>query len=108
MSGVCHKRAMVEVPKRDCEIAIALKRKLFSCTPELSLESCPIVSLCRQILPKSIVVSIFIRLPLFLRLKFPTFVSHFLLLNAHIIYQHSVKQAHAISVERSQYLLSFC
>jgi hypothetical protein len=31
-----------------------------------------------------------------------------LLLNAHVIYQHSVKQAHAISVERPQYLLSFC
>jgi hypothetical protein len=27
MSGVCHKRAMVEVQKRDYEIAIALKKE---------------------------------------------------------------------------------
>ena len=99
---------MVEVPKRDYEMAIALKRKAVLIHSELSLQSSAIVSLCRQTLPKFIVVSIVIRLPLFLRLKFPTLVSHFLLLNAHVIYQHSVKQAHAVSVKRLQYLLSFC
>jgi hypothetical protein len=73
---------MVEVQKKDYEIALALKRKLCSCTPKLSLESSAIDSLCRQILPKFIVVSIIVRLPLFLHLKFPTLVGRFLLLNA--------------------------